>query len=385
MSFLKKLGLYHLLPFTIALTLLFLFQGKIFDWYSQFSKSPKEFSSKNLDDLPRHVVNYADSVWAELAVAQSLSNKNGVTIFGSSELQSSSGVCYNFLKDSLGVDAMGIGHAHNESFAIYCQLLNFLPYLENANVSIILSPGWFEGNGGTNSQAFLEFVPSNFIANIYNNKEVKELDLSYISNTYVRDYDGEISGNKFEYSFLYAYHRFPMLKKYRSSLDRRFSLNLAKGNDKREFNKVNWDEWLKKSKSDILPCLNEMYVDTGYYNKYLIENDGSEKKARPTKVSVKNNIELEDLKMIMKLLKDKNCNASFVIQPLNPYYYSDLEIFTPLLDSIESLAEKNNFALYNLFTAKKNAYEPGVLRDVMHLSDYGWIKVNKFIYEQHFN
>jgi len=32
-----------------------------------------------------------------------------------------------------------------------------------------------------------------------------------------------------------------------------------------------------------------------------------------------------------------------------------------------------------MYAPTKEAYDPGVLKDVMHLGDYGWMKINYFL------
>ena len=101
----------------------------------------------------------------------------------------------------------------------------------------------------------------------------------------------------------------------------------------------------------------------------------------------KNNQEFQDLKMVVKLLKENNCEVSFVMQPLNPYYYENIENFRSIMDSIENLMIRNGLEknYLNLFVTEQDKYTPGILKDVMHFSEYGWMTVNKFLYERHFS
>ena len=32
-----------------------------------------------------------------------------------------------------------------------------------------------------------------------------------------------------------------------------------------------------------------------------------------------------------------------------------------------------------MFVTKKQDYEPGTLNDIMHIGDYGWMRVNEFL------
>ena len=71
--------------------------------------------------------------------------------------------------------------------------------------------------------------------------------------------------------------------------------------------------------------------------------------------------------------------ASFIIIPFNPHYYRNTEVFSPLIDSLTSSMKANNFPYLNLYVTDTLSYEPGTLKDIMHIGNYGWMKVNQFI------
>jgi D-alanine transfer protein len=91
------------------------------------------------------------------------------------------------------------------------------------------------------------------------------------------------------------------------------------------------------------------------------------------------NTELKDFKMLVKLLKSNEANATFIISPLNPYYYRDLQELDPVVSEIEAEIRKQDFKYLNLFTSDSTKYDKAILSDVMHMSEYGWLLVNKFI------
>ena len=81
---------------------------------------------------------------------------------------------YNFLPDSLGIPALGIGHAYHQELSILSALLAAGKKVDGSKVCIVLSPGWFYPGGKTIPQAFIEFVRPNFLNSIINDKSIDE-------------------------------------------------------------------------------------------------------------------------------------------------------------------------------------------------------------------
>ena len=98
-------------------------------------------------------------------------------------------------------------------------------------------------------------------------------------------------------------------------------------------------------------------------------------------MDTKTNQELKDLKLLVKFLKQNQCKASFIMQALNPYHYNNLKEFNPIMKEIKKTIESNNFPYLNLFVTEGKQFEPGILHDIMHTNDYGWMKINKFLYD----
>jgi poly-D-alanine transfer protein DltD len=98
-------------------------------------------------------------------------------------------------------------------------------------------------------------------------------------------------------------------------------------------------------------------------------------------VQEKYNQELEDFYMLVKLLRATNANASFIILPVNPYYYTNCAVFTPFVNLLETELKNNQFPCLNFWNADTSTFDHGVLTDIMHLSKYGWYQANKFIVE----
>ena len=88
---------------------------------------------------------------------------------------------------------------------------------------------------------------------------------------------------------------------------------------------------------------------------------------------------MNDFRMLVKYLKYKNADCSFIFQPLNPYYYPALDSLNKLTDTITNILARNKIPYLNMFVLDRESYEPGTLNDVMHLGDYGWMKINYFL------
>ncbi|MEN8913573.1 MAG: D-alanyl-lipoteichoic acid biosynthesis protein DltD [Flavobacteriales bacterium] len=385
----KKLVWYHILPLIFACFTLWFLYHPLLNLYETNSQ-PTSVSSKHLKEEVRFLTNYQNNVENELYVARSLLRKNQLTIFGSSELSGGKrpGLANNFLPDSLGIPVLAIGHGYHELFAIYCELLYFRPYLQGSKIHIVLSPGWFEDGKGTLPQSFLEYVPPHFITRIINDSSISSYHTNYLSKTYSTYYRSELGGKRLEYKYLGAKERhIPGAEKIKNSLKPKHKLVVIEDKKDLKINPYpNWEKWLNTSLDNSLKPLNKYHIDSSYFERYVSDKNGNLKVITVDPVPSTNNDELSDLKQVLQLMKENNCEVSFVMQPLHPQHYNSLSEYEPIMDSIDALmAEFGHTDNYlNLFVTNNNEYEPGILSDVMHFSDYGWMKVNQFLYERHF-
>ncbi|PIY05629.1 MAG: hypothetical protein COZ21_04000, partial [Bacteroidetes bacterium CG_4_10_14_3_um_filter_31_20] len=121
---------------------------------------------------------------------------------------------------------------------------------------------------------------------------------------------------------------------------------------------------------------NNFGINNQYYTNYV---HGRKGKVEPVNVCF--NQELEDFKMLLKLLKKKRANVRFVISPLNPLYCKNLNELSPTINIIENEIKSNGFNYLNMFETDTLKYDKAVLFDIMHMSKFGWNKINKFIVE----
>ena len=70
-----------------------------------------------------------------------------------------------------------------------------------------------------------------------------------------------------------------------------------------------------------------------------------------------------------------------LLSPLNALYFQNLREIESTIHIVQQEIKANGFTALNLFETESTKYEKALLTDVMHMSDYGWYKVDKFIIE----
>jgi D-alanine transfer protein len=322
----------------------------------------------------------------EIEFCGSLMNPNYITLMGSSEFGELAYSPYYFLSDSLNTPVIGFGHAHHQSFAMFCELLAMQRNLNNSKICIIISPGWFEEDG-TNIEAFLEFVRPNFLKSIIRNKNVPnkyKLEIGkYISENF--NLIENPSQSVLYFKKLYFTHQFPYLgsiiNKLNSDIeDVKYKVELTK-NTLPSSSNINLKTTKKRLKTQFISSItsNKKYIVDDYYINYLVDKKRGYRRGNTHVLKTSTNREFADFKLLVELLKKYNCQASFIIQPLNAYHYKDLDNFNETLDSVKKYINKNDFTYLDMFVSDPKKYDPGVLNDIMHLGDYGWMKINEFI------
>lgn len=335
--------------------------------------------------------NFTKGKEAEVDYIASIKNKGQLTLFGSSEFSDSPFVPYNFFPDSTGRFVLGVGHAHHQHFSVLIELLASNDVNENSEICVFLSPGWFENGEGTNTEAFIEFARPNFLKKILNDPKIDVAYKKYIAD-YIYQNRSQFTGISQTFS-QFINHFSSKKKTFLGGIDafmhETFNLDTVvipnyqpelktarhkkwKGNTE-EIAQQLQQEFLQKCKN------NPFYVDDAYFNKYLLKKDGSIKTVTLKTPKIEGNKEFEDLKMLVQYINERKMKASFVIIPYNPYYYINTEIFNPLINEITTLLNQNEIPTLNLFVDDTSKYEKGILSDVMHLGDYGWMRVNQFI------
>lgn len=346
--------------------------------------------------------NFDENEQAELDLMASLKNPDQLTLFASSELVDEPYCSFNYLPDSLGFPVLAIGHAHHQCLSILAELMAGRDYLNDAKVCIVLSPGWFE-SAGTNAEAFLEFVRPNFLDRIWLDSKIKKSYKIHLGAFIHKNKPVFTSISPEMDRFLNLYRMDNQLNSGSAQPLETFEYQLvqtAKKSFPESFNKIkkieydfelspkltrsdysNFEKDAIAAKEDVLGRFsnNSIFVDSNYYTTYISDQNGKHLPGSMDIIDLVRNDELEDLKMLLTFLKEQKVNCSFVMQPLNPYHYTNMEVNTVAMEKIIGLVKKSGFPLLNLYVDKKEQYEPAILKDIMHFSDYGWMKVNQFL------
>jgi poly-D-alanine transfer protein DltD len=120
-----------------------------------------------------------------------------------------------------------------------------------------------------------------------------------------------------------------------------------------------------------------MGVDSAYYSILIKKHQLADLDIVP----FEKNKEFTDFKMLVKFLKYYHVNTYFIIQPLKPSAYDNLQELKPLLGEVKTELSKNNFSYYDMYTIDSTHYRKGILNDVMHLGNLGWYMADSAIYK----
>ena len=389
----KKIGLLVLFPVAVAMTCLLFLIRPVNAIAFPPKKTPAVKGDVRYMDLFRDKPQFEDLFLA--------GNDSVATIFllGSSELtDATEATPYFFITDHfVNTKLIGVGHAGNQCFSIFSQLLAHESELENTPIVIILSPGWFQSDDakGTASPIFLEYNSDVFLNSIVNNTSASDAVFRKYEARRIADLYTEIVNPDLTTKLLFfehqstksvvhkaAYSPFILIDKALNDL--KFKLLHTQRSTPKVKHKaivpesivIDWDSLYKTSRDTMLARSNNnsWYIDNAYYSEYV---NGETGVITPVKRS--ENRELRDFKMLLKLLKAKKANASFVIMPLNPFYYSNIKEMDPVMNELKADVKKAGYPCLNLWNTDTKTYDKGILRDIMHLGDYGWYQVNKFI------
>jgi len=335
-----------------------------------------------------------------------------LVILGSSELtETSYTLPYRFVPETMRFPVLGVGHAGYQSMAMLATLGSMTAELRHARVLIILSPGWFEdlSSKGTNISVFLENLSDPMLEDLIRSPELPHAFKLYVAG-YVAGQISNITRASTPYRYLYhlsasgknlisnTLHKpFLVLNGWWMSrgMENLFGTNGVTGNDPEPDDQagisgtqqpvtawINWDSLIDQAGriAGSRSSTNQWGIEDDYYLTYIRGNHGSLRPVPPAR-----NRELHDLGMLVRLLKQFDCKATFVIQPLNPYYYQPLTVLQPTIQAITDTLSAAGFPCLNLFEADTTRYQKALLRDVMHMDDAAWYQINRFIEDQYIN
>lgn len=387
----KQLFNYHITPLLLALaTPIFIYQIFFKERANNRIEEIIEIKGTQEKISSRHA-NFNEGDQSEIDLMASITQKGQLTLFGSSEFSDSPFVPYNFFPDSTGKPVIGIGHAYHQHLSILIELLASNDFNEKSEIVIFLSPGWFENGKSTNTSAFIEFARPNFLKKILHDDNIKDKYKKHIAD-YIYGNKSQFTGSNktfTDYINMYSPKSESMFGGIDAYAKNKFNLDTIEKivylPELKNVSKKKWngkmEEIAVNLKQDFLKkCTNnDLFVYDDYFKKYLLNEDGSVRSVTLTAPNISGNKELEDFKLLVQYIKERKMKASFVIIPFNPYYYTNTEVFNPMMNEITTTLDKNDIPTLNMYVDNASEYEPGILKDVMHLGDYGWMRVNQFI------
>ncbi|AHF08092.1 D-alanyl-lipoteichoic acid biosynthesis protein DltD [Desulfitobacterium metallireducens] len=122
---------------------------------------------------------------------------------------------------------------------------------------------------------------------------------------------------------------------------------------------------------------NSWGIVDSYYKKYiepeLAQSFGSEKGAK-----LNPSPEYQDLQLLMKVLKEQEAKALFVIVPVNGFWYDYIGFLTQertaYYTRIREMSQHNGFEVADF---SQHEYDRYFLQDIMHLGWKGWVAVDQ--------
>lgn len=332
-----------------------------------------------------------------ITLESALRDGRTVVLLGSSELGSRDleFIPYKYLPNKLGIPVIAHGHAYFQSFGIY----GLLAANENAlspatKLVIMVSPGWFKESDIPTS-AFLEHFQPQLLTRLYQSPEHRGQIASYIKS-HIAQFEKPTSHHL---AFLSAVSRpgstsdseqpmhyaaikqslFTLKVKSRMLLSGQLRRFQQPGDDTSatRLSDTQWQELDGYARSLELAQMknNKRWVRDDYHEKYLRDLPESGKDYYPSNLDIKS--EYAALARTLYLLKARGVHALVVMQPINPFVYKDSEKTKLISDKVSRLTTSTGMSYLDL--SNTDNYEPGMLRDSMHLGELGWVRVNQRI------
>jgi len=307
-------------------------------------------------------------------LSQALRTGDRLVILGSSELTSNDlrFVPYRYLADELQMPVLAYGHSGFQSLGMQFVLAALANDLSPASrVVIMLSPGWFDGDGGLSADEFNEH------ANPLLPRLLKQPEGRAELARWLQDKgDARVAWSMMAEQAYVLRQR--LVDLWAPAYAASAPVQEAEG-PAAAARVVDWDALAQEAQSaeQRLMAGNRYAVRDDFFNKYLRTiPEGGKTAYQPQPLTGRD--ELRELTALMALLRQHNVNALFVMQPLHPMVFKDLNRFEPVQREVASLCQRYAMTCMDMYSAP---FEVGMLRDVQHLGELGWLRVNQKIAE----
>ncbi|MDH2054270.1 D-alanyl-lipoteichoic acid biosynthesis protein DltD [Achromobacter marplatensis] len=305
-------------------------------------------------------------------MSQALRTGDRLVILGSSELTSNDlrFVPYRYLADELQMPVLAYGHSGFQSLGMQLVLAALADDLSPASrVVVMLSPGWFDGDGGLGADEFKEH------ANPLLPRLLKQPEGRAELARWLRDKgDARVAWSMVaEQAYVFRQRLVDLwAPAYAAPVPEREREGPAAA-----ARVVDWDALASQAQEAEQSQMggNRYAVRDEFFNKYLRSiPEGGKTAYQPQPLTGRD--ELRELTALMALLRQHDVNALFVMQPLHPMVFKDLARFEPIQRDVAALCQRYAMTCMDMYSAP---FEVGMLRDVQHLGELGWLRVNQKI------
>ncbi|WMD20559.1 D-alanyl-lipoteichoic acid biosynthesis protein DltD [Achromobacter seleniivolatilans] len=307
-------------------------------------------------------------------MSQALRTGDRLVILGSSELTSNDlrFVPYRYLADELQMPVLAYGHSGFQSLGMQLVLAALAEDLSPASrVVVMLSPGWFDGDGGLGADEFKEHA-NPLLPRLLKQPEGRAELTRWLNDKGDASVIWSMIG---EQAYVFRQRLVDLwAPAYAATAPEREREGPAAA-----ARVVDWDELANQAQSaeQSLMTGNRYAVRDEFFNKYLRAiPEGGKTAYLPQPLTGRD--ELRELTALMALLHQHHVQALFVMQPLHPMVFKDLARFEPVQQQVAALCQRYAMQCMDMYSAP---FEIGMLRDVQHLGELGWLRVNQRIAE----
>lgn len=335
--------------------------------------------------------NYTQHPRLAAALQRTFDEGTSIVLFGSSELTTADHPSKPaiFFNERLNVPLLALGHAGNQSFSMHAQLISAGADLSRARLAFLVSPSWFvdrSGRRGTELATFLEYQPSPSLYRVQQRMEEADPTVRPIA-AFMAEHEQELgsaqpvaqwitrdasSTGRWLYAFSQPWNS-AVVHATRAEMLRDPVLDTISAPPRQELAPSTWDSlYARAVKDHLTQCTNnKVYVSDAYYAEHV---QGKTRQLEPP--APEENREMRDFIGLLDYLEDRHAKPFFILQPLNPYVYTNLKDVDPTMDRIKEELDSRDFTYLDLWIDDTADFRPGVLTDVMHLGPLGWYRID---------
>ncbi|MBK8497708.1 MAG: hypothetical protein IPL52_02545 [Flavobacteriales bacterium] len=348
------------------------------------------------DPLHGYFDHYGKHPYLAAALEKTLGDGSSIVLMGSSELTTADHPAkpMNFFNKELNQPLFAIGHDGNQCFSMHAQLIAANADLSHSRLAILLSPSWFTGKSGkrgTELSAFLEYQPSPSLYRIRRMAEGGDTNALLIGQ-YLHAHGQDLSSAQPITQWLMR--DASAVGPWLNPLKHRWDAWIIAATEEEmlrtparkpwtvpEPKELGPEDWARRralSKAEHLAhCTNNsVFVDDAFYAEH-VQGEFRELEVWP----VEENGEYLDFIGLLDYLAARNASPYFVLQPLNPFVYTNLSDLDPTMVAIRGALNSHGFDYLDMWSSDPTEFDPGTLTDVMHLGPLGWYQVDSAMVE----